>query len=68
MIQRPHKSKEKYGLLDMKKGQHKDFNIALYSKLRLACHFTSKKHNRQYCTRKLTYKNNKPFIRVHRVK
>jgi len=68
ILERKHKSKEKYGLLDMEVDDYKDFKLDLYSKIRNACYFAGKRHERKYSTRKLKRKTtDNYFIRVYRV-
>jgi len=42
----------KYKLSSMEIGQTKSFPIDLYDKIRMACHFTGKRHGRKYTTKK----------------
>jgi len=46
----------KYNLSKMNIGDRKFFDMSLYDKIRLACHFCGKRHNRKYSTKKLKKK------------
>jgi len=43
----------KYNLSGMNVGDTKLFDLALYDKIRMACHFTGKRYGRTYSTKKL---------------
>lgn len=52
----------------MEVDDYKDFKLDLYSKIRNACYFAGKRHERKYSTRKLKRKTtDNYFIRVYRV-
>jgi len=44
--------KSKYKLNDMELGEKKRFSAVIYSQIRLACHFTGKKHGKKFSTKK----------------
>jgi len=43
----------KYKLVEMNIGDYKLFPLAIYDKIRMACHFTGKRHNWKFKTKKL---------------
>ena len=55
---------DKHGLSDMRIGTFKDFKVALYSTIRLAACYRSKKLNRRYTTRKMPNESGKIVVRV----
>lgn len=59
----PRKTNSKYNLSQMEVDQKKSFPVELESKIRLAAHFTGKRHGFTFVTRKMGKK-----ITVFRVK
>ncbi len=47
------KTNTKYGLSEIEIGKSKLFPIAIYDKIRLAAHFTGKRHGWKFSTKKL---------------
>jgi len=43
----------KYNLSSMNVGDTKLFPLELYDRIRMACHFTGKRHGTKYATKKL---------------
>jgi len=56
------KTNNKYYLSSMAVGDVKIFSLDLYDKIRMASHFTGKRHNRKYTTKKT-----KKTVRVTRI-
>lgn len=57
------KTNNKYYLSEMSVGDTKVFPIALYDKIRMAAHFTGKRHGWKFSTKKT-----KKMVKVKRVK
>lgn len=57
------KTNNKYNLFDLDVGEYKSFPLDIYDRIRMAAHFTGKRHDRIYSTSKM-----KKTVRVYRIR